>query len=66
MTEEYISLGAKCKVCGKTRGLHQNKTAMCPTGLKTRIGYTSFGPTVFELKPSSEKEIEAEKKRFKI
>lgn len=66
MIEEFISLGTKCKICGKTRGLHQTKTAMCPRGLKTRIGYTSFGPTVFILKPSSKKEIEIESKRFKI
>jgi hypothetical protein len=66
MAEEFISLNAKCKVCGKIRGMHQNKTNMCPRGLKTRIGYTSFGPSVFVLKPSSKKELEAESKRFKI
>lgn len=66
MTEEFISLDAKCKVCGKIRGLHQSKNGMCPRGLKTRIGYTSFGPTVFELKPFTKKEIEIQSKKFKI
>lgn len=66
MTEEFIPLDAKCKACGKAFGLHQVRTQMCPSGLKTRIGYTSFGPNVFDLKPFSKKQIDARSKIFKI
>jgi hypothetical protein len=40
----------KCKHCNKNEGEHLAKTMECPTGLKTRIGYLSFGPNVFEPK----------------
>lgn len=66
MTKEFIPLDAKCKVCGKAFGLHQAQTHLCPTGVKTRIGYTSFGPNVFNLKPFSKKQIETRSKIFKI
>jgi hypothetical protein len=40
----------KCIHCKKTEGEHNAKTRECPVGLKTRIGYIRFGPTVFEIK----------------
>ena len=46
----------KCKHCKKIRGEHLAKTLNCPTGSKTRIGYTSFHPTqVYEKQESKEK-----------
>jgi len=43
----------RCKHCGKTKGMHQNKTHSCPVGLKTRIGYITYSKdTVFEEKKS--------------
>lgn len=38
----------KCKHCKKPKGEHRAKTFECPFGLKTSIGYTNFGKTVFE------------------
>lgn len=35
----------RCKLCGRERGHHKAETLHCPTGMKTRIGYTSFHPT---------------------
>lgn len=47
----------KCKHCKKKRGLHQASTLACPTGTKTRIGYTSFSTTnVFEWDGKEPKE----------
>ncbi len=40
----------KCVHCGKERGLHKAVTLHCPAGMKTRIGYTSFGLTTFKPK----------------
>jgi hypothetical protein len=46
-----INFQTKCKNCGKSKGLHQAKTLACPSGSKTRIGYTSFSSTTrFEPK----------------
>lgn len=38
----------KCKHCGKTRWDHRAKTLECPNGSKSRVGYTWFGPAIFE------------------
>lgn len=45
----------KCKHCNKTKGQHRASTYECPSGMKTRIGHTSFGPTVYEPKISKKK-----------
>jgi hypothetical protein len=46
-----INFQTKCKNCGKAKGLHQAKTLACPSGSKSRIGYTSFSlTTTFEPK----------------
>jgi hypothetical protein len=37
-----------CRNCGKDRWVHQARTHHCPSGKKTRIGYTSFGPNTFQ------------------
>ncbi len=37
----------RCVLCKKERGQHKAKTFECPTGTKTRIGYTNFGPEVY-------------------
>ncbi len=39
-------INQKCKNCGKLRGMHRAKTLECPTGSKTRIGYTSYSNTM--------------------
>jgi hypothetical protein len=61
-----VALHHKCKICGKTAGQHRSKDQACPSGLKTKIGYTSYAKTKFEPKELSQKEQEAELKRFKI
>jgi hypothetical protein len=43
----------KCIHCGKDKGMHLAQTLNCPVGMKTRIGYTSFGETVFAPKAVS-------------
>jgi hypothetical protein len=53
-----MNLEAKCEHCRKARGLHNAKTAECPTGTRSGIGYTQFGPTVFKEK------IPAARKKF--
>ena len=60
------NITTKCKLCGKARGNHRAKTLECPSGAKTRIGYTQFGPGVFDPKPATKKEIEAEKTKFTL
>lgn len=41
----------KCKHCNKVKGNHQAKTLHCPSGSRTRIGYTNYSLTqVFEAK----------------
>lgn len=42
----------KCMHCGKPRDQHHATTWECPAGRRTRIGYTSFGPTKFTVVPS--------------
>lgn len=42
----------KCKHCNKVRGLHKANTFECPAGMKTRVGYTQYGPTVWTPKKS--------------
>jgi len=37
-----------CQHCGKARGDHKAKTLQCPVGMKTRVGYCSYGATVYE------------------
>jgi len=45
----------KCKHCGKPEGSHRAKTNECPRGMKTRVGYTEFGPTVYKPKEVKKK-----------
>ena len=56
----------KCKNCGKLLGLHKAVTYNCPTGMKTRIGYSSYALTTFEVKAPTRKEIEKYQTQFKI
>lgn len=44
---KHTGLAAKCRNCKKTKGDHQANTLLCPRGKKTRIGYTTYGPTSF-------------------
>lgn len=39
-----------CALCGKRRGNHKAKTLHCPLGMKTRVGYTTFGAGIFQPK----------------
>ena len=50
----------KCAHCGKIKGHHLAHTLNCPAGMKTRIGYTSFGKTVFQPKGAALTPKEAE------
>ena len=44
-----------CANCGKDRGSHNSKTLECPFGRKHRVfGYTTYGPTKFEQKPTKQ------------
>lgn len=45
----------KCKHCGKPEGSHRAKTNECLRGMKTRVGYTEFGPTVYKPKEVKKK-----------
>lgn len=48
---EVIDINHPCKHCGKAKGNHRHGTAECPKGMKARaVGYTRFGPEVFEPK----------------
>lgn len=47
-----------CKNCGKTKGNHRSETHECPSGQKARIGYTSFGPNVYDEKPLTKKQLQ--------
>ena len=50
------NLNAICKHCGKRFGLHKTVTNSCPTGTKTRIGYTTYSKDkTFEEKIPSKK-----------
>lgn len=40
-------LASRCRNCKKTKGDHQADTLLCPRGKKSRIGYTTYGPTEF-------------------
>lgn len=40
----------KCKHCKKQKGDHRAQTFECPRGTRTGIGYTTYGPTTFEVK----------------
>jgi DNA gyrase subunit A len=59
--EGYIP--PKCIHCRKTMGYHRAVTYECPTGMKTRIGYTEFGPTRWEPKLKDQKMSKKTKKR---
>lgn len=50
MFDFSIKKPEKCKNCKKLKGHHKYKTMECPKGMKTRIGYTQYGPEKFELK----------------
>lgn len=51
----------KCAYCGKTKGYHLAHTFNCPTGMKTRIGWTQFAATVF-TPPGTPKRIKRTKR----
>lgn len=63
---DYPNMQTKCKLCGKERGNHRATTLECPKGMKTSIGYTSFGPEVFDPKPLTNKQREKLEKQFKL
>ena len=39
-----------CAHCKKQKGQHKAKTLECPRAMRTRIGYTEFGPTRYTPK----------------
>lgn len=41
----------KCKRCNKWQSDHKAQTFNCPTGTKTRIGYTQYTQSTFEPNP---------------
>lgn len=41
----------KCKRCNKWQSDHKAQTYNCPTGTKTRIGYTQYTQSIFEPNP---------------
>ena len=40
----------KCANCGRLERMHRARTAECPIGQRTRVGYTAYGPNVFKEK----------------
>lgn len=40
----------KCRHCKKVKGFHKADSLECPMGMKTRIGYTRYGPLTFDTK----------------
>ena len=40
----------RCKHCRHYKLNHKADTFECPMGTKGRIGYTMYGPTVYEVK----------------
>lgn len=40
----------KCVLCGREKRVHKSKTFECPTGSRGFVGYTSYGPAVFQDK----------------
>lgn len=42
-----MSKESKCIICKHTRGDHQAKSLNCPSGKRTRIGWTSYRKTKF-------------------
>ena len=47
MREKTLRFVAKCSHCGKAKNMHRAFTLDCPTGKRTRTGYTTFGPHQF-------------------
>ena len=47
MREQALRFVAKCSHCGKAKNMHRAFTLDCPTGKRTRTGYTTFGPHQF-------------------
>jgi hypothetical protein len=45
-----VGLSTKCVNCKKPYAVHEAIQLRCPTGLKTRAGYISYGPGVFKAK----------------
>jgi hypothetical protein len=58
MREKTLRFVAKCSHCGKAKNMHRAFTLDCPTGKRTRIGYTTFGPQQFT--PAEETPTEAD------
>lgn len=50
--DEAARKPVKCQHCRRERGQHRAHTLECPYGVKTRIGYLMFGPTVWTPKDS--------------
>lgn len=38
---------AICAICHKPEWDHKVRTNECPAGMRSRIGYTQYGPTTF-------------------
>ena len=47
MREKALRFVVKCIHCGKAKNMHRAFTLDCPTGKRTRTGYTTFGPEQF-------------------
>jgi hypothetical protein len=58
MREQALRFVAKCSHCGKAKNMHRAFTLDCPTGKRTRTGYTTFGPHQFT--PEEETPAEAD------
>ena len=51
MPDKALRYVAKCMHCGKAKNMHRAFSLDCPTGKRTRIGYTTFGPGTFTPAP---------------
>ena len=58
MGEKALRFVVKCRHCGKAKNMHRAFSLDCPTGKRTRIGYTTFGPHQFT--PEEEMPAEAD------
>lgn len=56
----------KCIHCKKIRGVHKATTLNCPTGMKTRIGWTSYFENKFYEEKDMTEENNEEKKPLNI
>jgi hypothetical protein len=47
MQDKKLRFVVKCVHCGKGKNMHRAFSLDCPTGKRTRTGYTTFGPQRF-------------------